>query len=193
MVHSSHSVKRTELIEGGPYDVIYGDPPWRYESCTVKPTIAIERHYPTMELAEIKQLDIPTAKDAVLFLWTTAPKLVEALEVMKAWGFEYRTCAIWDKISLGLGHWFRIDHEILLVGRRGNYPTPPEKKRVSSVFRIKKRKHSEKPDIVRCWIEEWYPDARKIELFARTRYEGWEVWGAEAPDGTQSRLESFGI
>lgn len=180
-------------IEGGPYDIIYADPPWRYESCTVRPSLAIEKHYPTMTLEEIKSLKIPIADDAVLFLWATAPKLTEALEVLDAWGFVYRTCAIWDKIVLGLGHWFRIDHELLLVGRRGDFPTPPATRRVSSIFRSKRRKHSQKPDIVRAWIEDWYPEACKVELFARVRYEGWDVWGNEAPTAMQTRLERYGI
>lgn len=77
-----------------------------------------------MELEEIKTLSIPSADNAVLFLWATAPKLKEALEVMEAWGFEYRTNAVWDKEIIGMGYWFRGQHELLLVGVKGEFSPP---------------------------------------------------------------------
>lgn len=171
------------------YQVIYADPPWRYEGGTTRPSWIIENHYPTMALEDIKALEIPAEDNAVLFLWATAPKLKEALEVMEAWGFLYRTCAVWDKKVLGMGHWFRIDHELLLVGRKGKFPTPPAKKRVSSVIRQKRRKHSQKPNLIRTLIAEWWPDASRLEMFARDAFEGWDVWGNEAPTSIQMLLK----
>lgn len=105
------------------YGVIYADPPWRYDDAT--PNRAVENHYPTMSNEEICALPVPAADDCVLYLWATAPKLREALEVMEAWGFNYRTHAIWDKVKIGMGYWFRGQHELLLIGTRGDVRTPP--------------------------------------------------------------------
>lgn len=160
------------------YDVIYADPPWRYGFASRK-NQAIENHYPTMTLADIKALDVPAASNSVLYLWTTAPKLIEGLEVMEAWGFTYKSCAIWDKVNLGIGFWWRGQHEILLVGTRGKFSPPPAELRVSSVFREKKTKHSRKPDAIRDLIASWFPDARRLEMFCREPAPGWSVWGNE--------------
>lgn len=109
------------------YQVIYADPPWRYEHAISK-SREIENQYPTMLLKDIKALDIPAEKNSVLFMWTTAPKVAEALEVLLAWGFKYRTCAIWDKQCIGMGYWFRTQHEVLLVGVKGTFSPPPPAK-----------------------------------------------------------------
>lgn len=170
------------------YDIIYADPPWRYDAGTTTDNRRIECHYPTMPLQEIIDMKIPAKKNAVLYLWATSPKLEEALAVMNAWGFSYRTSAVWDKINAGLGHWLLIQHEMLLIGRRGKFPCPPDALMKRSVIRVKKRRHSQKPDIVRTWIKEWYPEAECIELFARERWEGWDVHGNEAPTATQTIL-----
>lgn len=170
------SVGQVRSLPDGEYDVILADPPWRYE---FSPTSgrAIEQHYPTMPPDEITSLDIPAAANSILFLWATAPKLPEALEVMQAWGFSYRTCAVWDKEAVGVGYWFRGQHELLLVGVRGRFSPPPPEVRVSSVIRQKREGHSEKPEVVYEIIERMYPGARYIELFARSEREGWDVWG----------------
>ena len=170
----------------GTYDVIYADPPWKYEAGTIKDDLTIERQYPTMELEDIKNLEIPAAKDSICFLWTTAPKLEEGLEVLKAWGFQYRTCAVWDKETLGLGWYFRVQHEILLVGKKGKYPIPAESRRPRSVIRERRTTHSKKPEKVARIIEDMYPDARKIELFARRKRFGWDTWGNEIDESQQN-------
>lgn len=110
------------------YQVIYADPPWRYDFSQSK-TRKIENQYPTMKLEDIKQLEVPVEDNSVLYLWTTAPKLQEGIEVLKAWGFEYKTCAIWDKEVIGMGYWFRNQHEVLLVGVRGKF-SPPIKEKI---------------------------------------------------------------
>jgi len=171
--------RNTGVLQGMTYDVIYADPPWRYDSGTTTPKRQIEKHYPTMELNDIKELEIPIANNAVLFLWTPAPKLQEALEVLNSWGFNYRSCAVWDKENLGMGHWFRIQHELLLVGRKGSMPVPTPSARPRSVIRQKRTKHSEKPPIVHQIIEAMYPEGRYLELFARKEYPGWATWGNE--------------
>ena len=124
-------------------------------------------------------MQIPAAQDCILFLWATAPKLPEALSVLNAWGFKFKTCAVWDKQRIGIGYWFRGQHEILLVGTRGKVHPPPTEYRRSSVFSHPRARHSQKPDVVRQWIEEAFPDASRVELFAREEWDGWDVWGNE--------------
>ena len=94
----------------GKYQIIYADPPWRYDFSKSN-SRKIENNYPTMELEEIKDFLIPADRNAVLYLWATAPKLKEALSVMESWGFTYKTHAIWDKEIIGMGYWFRGQHE----------------------------------------------------------------------------------
>jgi N6-adenosine-specific RNA methylase IME4 len=85
---------------------------------------AADNHYPTMTTEQICALEIPAADNCALFLWATAPMLPEALAVMVAWGFTYKSHCIWAKDRLGTGYWFRNQHELLLVGTRGNIPAP---------------------------------------------------------------------
>jgi N6-adenosine-specific RNA methylase IME4 len=160
------------------YDVIYSDPPWKYDFSKSK-SRKIENQYETMTLEDIKNLNVPSADDSILYLWATAPKLLEALSVMDAWGFEYITQMVWDKEIMGMGYWFRGQHEILLVGRKGKFSPPPASLRISSVYREKRSSHSKKPDAIRNLISSWFPDAKKIELFSRDNTEGWDVWGNE--------------
>ena len=101
----------TPPMVDGKYDVLLADPPWRYKFTKTK-SRAIENQYHTMALENIKRLQVPSEDNAVLFLWATAPKLLEALDVMSAWGFEYKTCAVWDKAQIGMGFWFRGQHEL---------------------------------------------------------------------------------
>jgi N6-adenosine-specific RNA methylase IME4 len=160
------------------YQVIYADPPWRYDFSKSN-SREIENQYPTMSIEEICALKIPAAEDAVLYLWATAPKLLEALQAMKSWGFTYKSQAVWDKEIIGMGYWFRGQHEILLVGTRGHFSPPPQSLRVGSIFRERRLKHSKKPESVRNLIALWFPAATKVELFARQRADGWDVWGNE--------------
>ena len=161
----------------GKYDVIYADPPWEYEFSETE-NRAIANHYPTMKLEEIKNIKAPCEDNAALFLWATAPKLEEALSVINAWGFNYRTCAVWDKEKIGMGYWFRNQHELLLIGVRGKFSAPQPQDRASSVYREARTQHSKKPDYFYGLIEKMFPNGKYLELFARRRYsENWEVWG----------------
>jgi len=169
------------------YQVIYADPPWRYDY-PISNSRRVENHYPTMDLDSIKALTIPSADDAVLFLWTTAPLMPSALDVMVTWGFTYHTCAVWDKEHIGMGFWFRNQHEILLVGVCGKFSPPPVELRMSSVFRAPPTEHSVKPNGIRQRIAEWYPNATKLEMFARTAEDGWDTWGNEAPPDKQCTI-----
>ena len=176
--------RRAEPVEPPPmptgrYGVVYADPPWRYEHAEAD-NREIENQYPTMGLDEIKALDVPAADDCVLFLWATSPKLAEAMDVVEAWGFSYRTCAVWVKDRIGMGYYFRQRHELLLVAARGRPGTPATADRVDSVFEAPRGTHSAKPVSVREAIEVMYPGHPKIELFAREAPAGWAVWGHEA-------------
>ena len=160
------------------YQIIYADPPWRYNFSRDNAD-KIENHYPTMKLSDICEIKVPSHENAVLYLWATAPKLLEALQVMKAWGFTYKTQAIWDKTWIGMGYWFRGQHEILLVGTKGKFSPPMATTRESSVHREKKGKHSKKPQYFRDLLNKQFPDKTKLEMFSRDRTEGFDSWGNE--------------
>lgn len=164
-------------ILNGLYDVIYADPPWRYDFAETDNRM-IENKYPSMDIEDIKAIKVPADNNAVLFLWATAPKLIEALDVMKAWGFTYKTNAIWDKEIIGMGYWFRGQHELLLVGIKGNYSPPQQNHRESSVYKERRTEHSKKPIHYYELIEKSFPSGKYLEMFARNKFnDKWEVWG----------------
>jgi N6-adenosine-specific RNA methylase IME4 len=171
----------THLDTGRKYPVIYCDPPWRYEFAESE-TRAIENQYPTMDLEAIKRLlvrDLAT-EDAILFMWATSPKLAEAISVVEAWGFTYRSSAIWVKNQLGMGYYFRQQHELLLIATRGSMPAPAPADRPRSVFTSDRTEHSAKPAEFAEFIERMYPTLPRIELFCRSPRHGWDVWGNQA-------------
>lgn len=166
------------------FGVIYADPPWRYGN--MHPQGTPENHYPTMALDDICDLNVPADDDCVLYLWATAPLLVEGLKVLDAWGFTYKTSAVWDKVSPGIGYWWRGQHEHLLVGVRGKVSPPPARERAASVYREPRREHSRKPDIIRTQIGSWFPDALKLEMFCRYPAPGWHAWGNQVDSSLAS-------
>jgi N6-adenosine-specific RNA methylase IME4 len=172
-----HKLLPKAELPKGEFDVIYADPPWEYEHCATN-SRKIENQYPTMTLDAIKEMKIPSAKNSVLFLWATAPKVEEAIGVLNSWGFVYRTCAVWDKEVIGMGYWFRNQHEILLVGCKGNYSPPEQSDRVSSVYKEKRGEHSKKPEHYYSLIESFFPNGKYLELFARKKHnDKWNVYG----------------
>lgn len=174
------------LRGGGPWPVIYVDPPWRYEHAESE-SRAIENQYPTMALEEICDLKIGpkiATPDAVLFLWATSPKLAEALRVVDAWGFVYRTNAVWRKDKIGMGYYFRQQHELLLVCTRGQPPAPAPGTRLPSVIDAPRGKHSAKPEKFAEAIECMYPEVPRVELFARSPRVGWAAWGNQAVEAS---------
>lgn len=170
----------TRQLPEGAVDLIYADPPWQLGS----PSSANspEQHYPTLPTAEIAALEVPAAENAVLFIWVVNGLIPEALEVIRAWGFSYKTSAVWVKPSIGLGNYFRNRHEELFLAIRGKYPLPPPECRPDSVIEARRGRHSEKPVCVYELIERMYPHAqRRLELFARGNARpGWTTWGNEA-------------
>ena len=177
------TIENNKPLDGslGTFAVIYADPPWTYDSSESDNRV-IENHYPTMSLDDICALDVKSVAhdDAILFLWTTSPKLQDAFKVLDAWGFSYRTCAVWDKEKIGMGYYFRQQHEILLIATRGNIPAPAAEHRPSSVIRSPREEHSRKPKVVYEMIEKMYPQLPKIELFARNARSGWSRWGNQS-------------
>ena len=131
---------------------------------------------------DICALSVPADKNAILFLWATTALLPEALNVMQAWGFHYKSSMVWDKVKLGVGYWFRGQHEFLLVGVRGKVSPPSPTLRISSVFREPRSYHSKKPDKIRELISSWYPESSKLEMFARDNGEK-DLWGKNRLDG----------
>jgi N6-adenosine-specific RNA methylase IME4 len=175
------------LPQNRKYPIILADPPWPYEVYDEDSgsSRAAANHYPTMELDEICRLPVAdlAAPVAALFLWVTVPCLFQAKEVIEAWGFKYVSGFAWIKDKIGNGHWNRNQHEHLLIGRRGDFPTPKPGDRASSVISALRREHSRKPDDVYELIERAYPELAKIELFARHARPGWGAWGNQAqPD-----------
>lgn len=167
------------------YGVILADPEWRFEPWSRETGLdrSPDNHYPTSCLDVIKARDVPSiaADHAVLFLWATVPMLPHALVVMAAWGFDYVSHQVWRKDRIGTGYWFRNQHELVLVGTRGDVPAPAPGQNVASVFDAPLGAHSAKPEAVHELIERWYPTLPKIELNRRgPPRPGWDAWGNEA-------------
>jgi N6-adenosine-specific RNA methylase IME4 len=178
------------------YAVLCADPPWHFEVYNEESGVerAAGNYYPTMSLDEICALPVLSlaAPDAILFMWTTAPHLQESFQVLAAWGFEYKTNAVWVKDKIGLGYFVRNQHELLLVATRGDMPSPSPANRPPSVISAPRREHSRKPDEAYALIEAMYPALPKLELFARQRRPGWDVWGNETDKFSGAEPQSGG-
>jgi N6-adenosine-specific RNA methylase IME4 len=178
------------------YNVIYADPPWQYtnkhQMFEVGETYdrGIENQYQVMNSKDLKGMPIKsiTQDDCVCFIWATNPLLPEALELLKAWGFKYKTMLTWKKTT-GSGYWFMGYTEHLLFGVKGNIKA--FRSGISNFLDIKSGEHSEKPHQFRELIfkvsEESFDKPERLELFARSRvglfpdyeYKGWDVYGDE--------------
>lgn len=176
------------------YQVIYADPPWWYNQ-RLNGNTRFGRgagYYPLMRTNEIAALEIPAAKDSVLFLWATCPLLPDALKVVESWGFIYKTVAFtWIKLNrndrrlkFGTGYYSKSNAELCLLATKGKI-LKPAVNTMSSVVMTPIGQHSRKPDTVRHRIELMYPNASRLELFARPvelmydPFEGWHVFGNE--------------
>ncbi len=178
------------------YQIIYADPPWSYQSFSGKSKknflnkkriwgIA-ESNYATMSMEQLKQLPIQniTNDNCILFMWATFPNLQQALDLMKAWGFEYKTVAfVWEKLDktnntpkkYGLGWYTRSNCEIVMLGRKGKFDR--QSASIQQIIKSTISKHSQKPNEVRQRILRLCGDLPRIELFARTKIHGWDTWG----------------
>lgn len=166
----------------GKYSVIYADPPWQYhvgdQHSKEEQETVLGTHYPSMNIDELCELQIPSAKNAVLFMWATSPLVMsqEAFQVVNAWGFEAKACYVWDKVKHNVGHYNSVRHEFLLICTKGSF-MPQSKGLHDSVVSIERTKHSEKPEYFRELIDNMYPGGKRIELFARKKVEGWDCYG----------------
>lgn len=182
------------------YKIIYSDPAWKfkYYGKSDDRYRRAEGHYKVSTLEEMKKIPVQNLADdnCVLFMWAIYPMLPHALELMKSWGFKFKTIAFtWVKKNktnndffFGMGYWTRANCEICLLGTKG------KPKRVdSSVPQLviaNRREHSRKPDEVRERIVKLLGDLPRIELFARERVEGWDAWGNEVPNEQQNILSN---
>jgi N6-adenosine-specific RNA methylase IME4 len=183
-----------DLVRKSPlYGVLYADPPWRFEprSRVSGMDRSADNHYGTMATDEIAALKVPVAKDCILYLWATAPMLDVAIDVLRAWGFTYRTHLVWVKDRTGTGYRVRNKHEVLLIGTRGEVPAPvPGDQPMSAihepeagdVIEAPVGRHSEKPEVFAEMIEREFPNVPKLELFARRPRAGWDTWGNEVSE-----------
>ena len=181
------------------YDIIYADPPWdyngkmQYDKSSIKTeNVGFEKNifissavfkYPTLKLRELKELDVNsiTAADSLLFMWTTGPQLAYAVELGQAWGFEYKTIAfVWDKMVHNPGRYTLSQTEMCLVFKKGRIPTPRGARNIRQLIAMPRGAHSEKPVSVIDGITKMFPLQKKIELFARKNYNGWDNWGLES-------------
>lgn len=190
VARQAREVKLAAKIKDLPtekYAVIYADPEWQFEPYSRETGMdrSADNHYPTSPIDEISGRDVESisADDCVLFLWATAPMLREALIVMGAWGFTYKSQAVWVKDRIGTGFWFRNQHELLLVGTRGDVPAPAMGDQFSSVIMASTGDHSAKPVAAIEIIESYFPNLPKIELNRRgAPRAGWAAWGNEVTE-----------
>ena len=192
------------------YNIIYADPPWQFKYQSKKRTDGTsddlnirdpQKEYPCMTIDDIYNMPVNEIADdnSILFLWVTYPLLKEGIKTMEEWGFTYKTCGFsWikknkksDSLFWGLGYWTRANNEICLLGTKGK----PKRvsKGVHQVVMSKIQKHSQKPDIIKDRIVELCGDVPRIELFARQKTKGWDVWGNEAPEEVTDKetMEKF--
>lgn len=172
------------------YQVIYADPPWMYKDKASSGRRGAEYKYPCMTQKELIALPVNdiSAPNSLLFMWSTFPMIQESLELIRAWGFQYKTLAfLWVKLNRksltpfwGMGNWTRSNPEVCLLGVKGK----PQRisKSVHSVIMSPIMKHSQKPQEARDRIVQLVGDVPRVEMFAREADKGWDTWGNQAPD-----------
>jgi len=170
------------------YQIIYADPPWSYNDKMKGTGFEIEKQYKTMDLESLKQLPIKEISEdnSVLLMWFVYGMLPEALELIKSWGFKYKTIAfIWNKKSkhgksvYTMGRWTLSNTEAVILATRGCCSKYKKTNSMKQYVEAERTRHSKKPDIVKNKIVELFGDIPRIELFARQKTEGWDVWGNE--------------
>jgi N6-adenosine-specific RNA methylase IME4 len=168
------------------YGLIMVDPPWDFSNWSAKGERKnAKHHYSCMSLDDIKALPVNqlASGDCCLFLWATWPLLDKSIEVMRAWGFDYRSGGAWHKktkhgkTAFGTGYRVRCASEPFLLGFVGN---PQNSRSERNLIEGEVREHSRKPDEAYAWCERYLPDVWRAELFSRVNRPGWETWGNEA-------------
>jgi len=169
------------------YQIIYADPPWAYNESGSGNRV-VHSKYKTMQIEELEKipLNLIVDEDCILWLWVTFPRLKEGLQLMDAWGFDFKGLGFnWIKMNKkntntlfwGMGYYTRQNPEVCLIGRKGKLK--PLTRSIHSVIMSPIEWHSKKPNIIREKIVEVCGDLPRIELFAREKTEGWDVWGNE--------------
>jgi len=173
----------SELL-GRKFSCIYADPPWRYGNQQTR--AATDNHYQTMTVEQLCSMDVRgvASNDAHLHLWATSSFLFDAKQVMDAWGFTYKSSFVWVKPQMGIGNYWRLSHEFLLLGVRGN-ATRFNDHSLRSWVEIKRGKHSSKPDEIRRMIER-ASAGPYLEMFGRTPATGWTVLGNQISAKSES-------
>ena len=181
------------------FDIIYADPPWDYNgklqfdtSSKDKISLNLSRDifissasfkYPTLKTEELKKLNLEkiSRDNCLLFMWSTNPHLAQAIELGKAWGFDYKTVGfVWDKMNHNPGQYTLSNCELCLIFKKGKIPQPRGARNVQQLVRARRGEHSVKPAEVLDGINKMFPTQKKIELFARQKRSGWFVWGLDA-------------
>lgn len=180
------------------FDIIYADPPWDYGgkmqfdktgtldfNADLSKKIFISSanfKYPTVKIKDLRKIPVYeiASDDCLLFMWVTNPHLAQGIELGHAWGFEYKTVAfVWDKMVHNPGQYTMSYCELCLVFKRGRIPKPRGTRNEKQLFSSPRGEHSVKPSEVRKAIERMFPTQEKIELFARQKPKGWDVWGLD--------------
>ena len=168
------------------FQIIYADPPWDYKGQNQHngkggvTTGGADTHYPTVKLDDLKTLPVADIADenCLLFMWTSSPHLDQAIELGKAWGFEWATVGfVWDKKKLNPGFYTMSQVELCLIFKKGKIPQPRGARNIRQLIREKRTKHSVKPYEAHLRINMMFPEQDKIELFARNKVPGWHLWG----------------
>lgn len=180
------------------YSIIYCDPPWDYggkmqfDKSGKKQfnnnwekdifISAANFKYPTVKTKDLKKIPLLeiAEEDCLLFMWVTNPHLAQGVSLGESWGFEYKTVAfVWDKMVHNPGQYTMSYCELCLVFKKGRIPKPRGARNIKQLVRVPRGKHSEKPSEVRKAIEKMFPSQTRIELFAREKPKGWDVWGLD--------------
>ena len=174
------------------YKIIYADPPWSYKNSPSKKgttRVFAKNHYDLVSTKDLGKLEVNkiSDKDAVMFMWATLPMIEDALELIKSWGFKYRTTGfVWVKKNKkatttnfwGGGYYTRSNVELCLIATKGKI-LERKTRSIHQIIEEPVSRHSEKPSIVREKIIELFGDLPRVELFAREKTEGWDIWGNE--------------
>lgn len=179
---ASGTVTDLAALVGQEFGTIYADPPWAYTNTATRANVEGE-YAGTMTAAEIAAMPVGelAADDAHLHLWVTKDFIFEAKQVLDAWGFEYKSMFVWVKTQMGIGNYWRVGHELMLLGVRGNAKRFAEHNH-KSWMEFPRGRHSAKPDAVRGIIERVSPGPY-LELFGRKQVNGWTVFGNQIETG----------
>jgi len=172
--------QRDEIQKGinkptGLYDIIVVDPPWKYGRKYDAESGRVSSPYPEMSFDELKEMEIPSNNDCILWCWTTDQFIWDAKELLENWGFDYKVILIWDKDKMGIGSWLRLQCEFCLLGIKGKPLW--EAKDIRDIIREPRTEHSVKPESFYKMIDDNFI-GRKLDYFGRKQRGGWEIYGA---------------